>query len=112
MCQDRPSERRASRRAEAVDLVKDVRSGAAAPNARAAAIINGLIRTGRASHPKLFHGFVQLARATGEFYYVAFRGNLVLRGGSLKDADELQPGFSDAMERAGSFEQAAASVLE
>jgi hypothetical protein len=70
---------------------------------RAATIVEGLIRTGRAARPWPFHGFMRLAASTGGFYFVAFRGDQVLRGTSLQDAEELQPGFIVAMERAGAL---------
>jgi hypothetical protein len=46
---------------------------------------------------------MRLAGSAGGFYFVAFRGDQVLRGTSLKDADELQTGFVIAMERAGAL---------
>jgi hypothetical protein len=73
------------------------------PTVRASAIVDGLIRTGRAARPWPFHGFMRLAGSAGGFYFVAFRGDQVLRCTSLKDADELQTGFVIAMERAGAL---------
>jgi hypothetical protein len=38
---------------------------------------------------------------TGGFYWISLDGTRLLRGPTLLDAEELQPKFVDAMERAG-----------
>ena len=72
-----------------------------APNRRATMISNGLIITGRAAGPKRMGGFIQLEAWAGGYFWVAYDGTRLLRGERLADADELQPGFVDAMARAG-----------
>jgi hypothetical protein len=71
------------------------------PSARAWAIARGLVQTRRADHPMLTQGFICLHGANREHYWVANDGQRVLRGFTLTTADELQPGFLDAMARAG-----------
>ena len=71
-------------------------------SARAKAIAVGLIRTDRADH----HGVIEramlrLAGRKGGFYWISLDGSRLLRGAELFGADELQPKFADAMERAG-----------
>ncbi len=71
------------------------------PSFRAMAIADGLIRTGRASHPTAIRGFIRLASVSGENYFVAFDGKRLLRGNTVEHASALQPGFIDAMARKG-----------
>ncbi len=71
------------------------------PSMRAAAIANGLMRTGRAANPLHTCGFICLHTAGAHRYWVSFDGQRVLRGRDLADADELQDGFIEAMIRAG-----------
>lgn len=71
------------------------------PCDRAWAIAEGLIRTGRAERSKETEKFIRVDGIKGACYWVAFDGNTILRGRSVTIADELQPGFVDAMARAG-----------
>lgn len=71
------------------------------PAWRAEAIVNGLIRTGRAANAQAENGFICLKAKVGGFYWVSFDGFRLLRGEIFEDADELQPNFVAAMERAG-----------
>ena len=71
------------------------------PSARAWAIADGLIRTGRGSSATAAAGFISLFARGGQRYWVSFDGHRVLRGRTLESADELQSGFIEAMERAG-----------
>ena len=70
---------------------------------RAEAIASGLVRTVRAATgSKLIHGMLRLESHNGDdYYWIALDGSRVLRGKFLSEADELQPKFIDAMERAG-----------
>ena len=70
---------------------------------RAKAIASGLVRTVRAATgSKLIHGMLRLESHNGDdYYWIALNGSRVLRGKFLSEADELQPKFIDAMERAG-----------
>ena len=69
---------------------------------RARAIAEGLIRTGRAGkHGVYDHGMLRLECLAGGFYWISLDGSRVLRGAKLFDAEELQPKFADAIERAG-----------
>jgi len=69
---------------------------------RARAIAEGLIRTKRAHYHGVFdQGMLRLTCRTGGFYWISLDGRFVLRGKMLFEADELQPKFIDAMERAG-----------
>jgi hypothetical protein len=45
--------------------------------------------------------FLRLRAILGAFYWVSLDGRRVLRGDRPDRADELQPGFIDAMVRAG-----------
>jgi hypothetical protein len=65
------------------------------PSFRAMAIADGLIRSGRASHPQAIRGFIRLAS------FVSFDGERLLRGNTVEYASPLQPGFIDAMVRKG-----------
>jgi hypothetical protein len=91
-------------------LMPILNSGAApfsSPSPRAAAVAEGLVRTGRASDPITTDGYIRLVAGAGQHYWVSSDGQRVLRGPDLGDADELQAGFIAAMERAGA---AAAAV--
>jgi hypothetical protein len=50
------------------------------PTPRAMAIANGLLRSGRASHPGTFRQYIRLTGTSGEHYYVAFNGKRLFRG--------------------------------
>jgi hypothetical protein len=69
---------------------------------RAAAIARGLVRTERAAKGiRSDQGMLRLECLSGGFYWISFDGSGVLRGPTLREADELQAKFIDAMERAG-----------
>jgi hypothetical protein len=71
-------------------------------SSRAKAIAQGLIRTDRAGMQGVCdRGLLRLQCLSGGFYWIALNGKRVLRGARLPTADELQPKFTDAMERAG-----------
>jgi hypothetical protein len=72
-------------------------------SARAQAIARGLFRTVRAAHgSKLIHGMLRLqCHGSDNHYWIALDGSRVLRGRWISEAEELQPTFVDAMERAG-----------
>jgi hypothetical protein len=70
-------------------------------SAKALAIAEGLVRTGRASGPVQVRGFLRVDAANGEPYWVSDDGTQILRGADPETADELQPGFVNAMARAG-----------
>jgi len=71
-------------------------------SARAKAIANGLVRTGRATGHRLTHGHIQLHATRGEsFYWIAADGSRLLRGDELDDAQELQPNFVQVMAQVG-----------
>ena len=71
-------------------------------SARAKAIAEGLIRAMRAEHHGVFdQGMLRLRCRRGGHYWISLDGSRVLRGRTLVDADELQPKFIDAIERAG-----------
>ena len=74
----------------------------AALSARARAIAEGLIRTKRAHYHGVFdQGMLRLACRKGGYYWISLDGSRVLRGKMLFEAEELQPKFIEAMERAG-----------
>ena len=69
---------------------------------RAKAIAQGLIRTDRAGARGVYdRGTLRLECLSGGFYWIALNGSRLLRGTRLPTADELQPKFIEAMERAG-----------
>ena len=69
---------------------------------RATSIARGLIRTERAAGIiKAHQGMLRLECHGGGFYWISLDGARVLRGAKLFEADELQPKFANAMERAG-----------
>jgi hypothetical protein len=47
------------------------------------------------------HGMLRLRCRYGGYYWISLDGRRMLRGMALSEADELQPKFNDAMERAG-----------
>jgi hypothetical protein len=69
---------------------------------RARAIADGLFRTKRAMRRGIYEiDMLRLTCRTGGHYWISFDGRRVLRGFLLSEAEELQPKFIDAMERAG-----------
>ncbi len=71
-------------------------------SARARAIAEGLFRTKRAMRRGIYEiGMLRLTCRTGGHYWISFDGRRVLRGFLLSEAEDLQPKFIDAMERAG-----------
>jgi hypothetical protein len=76
---------------------------------RAGAIIRGLLRSGKASPRRLAETsdqgaeFIRLERraAHGASYWVARDGTEIRAGINFADAETLQPGFVEAMERTG-----------
>jgi hypothetical protein len=70
---------------------------------RARAIAEGLIRTKRTGAHGIFdQGMLRLERrGGGGFYWIELDGRRLFRGVQWLTADELQPKFIDAMERAG-----------
>jgi len=44
---------------------------------------------------------LKLECTKGGYYWISLDGSRVLRGKAIFDAEELQPKFADAMERAG-----------
>jgi hypothetical protein len=71
-------------------------------SARAKAIADGLMRTGRASDPQAVQGHLQLRAKRGSgFYWIAASGSRLLRGDELDSAEEIQENFVQAMVLAG-----------
>jgi hypothetical protein len=69
---------------------------------RARAIAGGLVRTQHAKrNGAVDRGMLRYECKSGGFYWISLDGNRVLRGTTLSSAEELQPKFIDAMERAG-----------
>ena len=69
---------------------------------RATTIARGLIATRRAAGIiAMDNGTLRIRCRAGGYYWISLDGRRVLRGKMLFEADELQPKFSDAMERAG-----------
>jgi len=69
---------------------------------RARAIAEGLIRTRRAGYSGVVdRGMVKLECLKGGYYWISLDGGRLLRGAAVWEAEELQPKFIDAMERAG-----------
>jgi hypothetical protein len=70
---------------------------------KAKAIAKGLVRTERAARgSKLLQGMLRLECHSGDdYYWIALDGSRLLRGRWVSEAEELQPKFIDAMERAG-----------
>ena len=72
------------------------------PSPRAKAIATGLVRSGRAAKFQVSGGFVRADGIGSAIYWITGDGTRVLRGDTVDNADELQPGFIEAMTRAGS----------
>jgi len=71
---------------------------------RATSIARGLMRTERAAGIiKLHQRMLRLECHGGGFYWISPDGGRLLRGAALWEAEELQPKFIDAMERAGAI---------
>ena len=71
-------------------------------SARARTIARGLITTKRAAGIiSMDHGMLRIRYRTSGYYWISLDGRRVLRGKVIFGADELQPKFGDAMERAG-----------
>jgi hypothetical protein len=93
---------RQQRRIEASEIARRVK---AAISPRLKAIAEGLIRTGRAGKRREYdRGMLRLECLTGGFYWISLDGSRVVRGARLPTADELQPKFIEAMERAGTLQ--------
>jgi len=77
-------------------------SGEPEISSRAAAIVKGLVRTKRAAKGVTAdQGTLRIVCLKGGYYWVSLDGSRVLRGSELFAAEELQPKFIDAIERAG-----------
>ena len=75
---------------------------APAISTRAQAIAQGLIRSKRADRRGVYdQGMLRLERLEGGYFWIALNGGRLLKGKSLVDADEMQPGFAEAMEVEG-----------
>jgi hypothetical protein len=80
-----------------------------AGTARASAVVRGLLRSGKASPRRLAETsdqgaeFVRIERRAvhGASYWVARDGSEIRVGSNFADAETLQAGFLEAMERAG-----------
>ena len=71
-------------------------------SARGRAIATGLIRSKRADSRGVFdNGMLRLDRKGGGYYWISLNGARLLKGDKIFDADELQPGFADAMMLSG-----------
>ena len=69
---------------------------------RANSVARGLLRTDRAvGGIKREYGMLRVRARRGVYYWIDLDGHRVIRGKTLLGADELQPKFIDAMERAG-----------
>jgi hypothetical protein len=69
---------------------------------RATMIARGLIVTKRAVGPMSENrGMLRLKSRAGGFYWISLDGSRMFSGATLSTAEELQPKFTDAMERAG-----------
>ena len=65
-------------------------------------VAKGLVRTDRAALGTTFiPGMMRLECFSGGFYWILLDGSRLLRGPTLLDAEELQPKFMEAIERAG-----------
>jgi hypothetical protein len=85
-----------------VRFAKLMTQAESAISARARAVAEGLIRTKRARHSGVLdQGMLKLECMSGGFYWVSLDGQRLLRGDNIwEEAEELQPKFADAMERA------------
>lgn len=69
---------------------------------RATMIARGLLVTKRGVGViSMDHGVLRIKSRSGGYYWISLDGGRILRGTKLFDAEELQPKFTDAMERAG-----------
>ena len=69
---------------------------------RATSIARGLLVTKRASGViSMEHGKMRLKCTSGGYYWISADGRRVLRGFLLSEAEDLQPKFIEAMQRAG-----------
>ena len=69
---------------------------------RATRIAEGLFRTNRVRRRGVFEpGWLKLQCRKGGYYWISLDGSHVLKGRAFARAEELQPKFIDAMERAG-----------
>jgi hypothetical protein len=68
---------------------------------RARAIIEGLVRTGRGSKPRLADAHVQLRAEAAASTSSCSMAHGLLRGDTFDEAEELQAKFAEAMARAG-----------
>ena len=73
----------------------------AVPGARARAVAQGLIASGRATAMRPVGSFIRVRSERGPVYWVSHSGNALLRGEASETAEELQAGFVDAMARLG-----------
>jgi hypothetical protein len=71
------------------------------PSQRAWAIAAGLVRTRRAAKYEPTEGFIRAEGVGATRYWISDDGARLLRGKIVASADELQPGFIEAMARAG-----------
>ncbi len=73
-----------------------------AVSGRAAAIVKGLIATKRAVGViSIDQHTLRIACCSGGHYWIPRDGRQVLRGKTYDEAEELQPSFGEAMEKAG-----------
>jgi hypothetical protein len=71
-------------------------------SSRAKAVAEGLVRTRHAKrNGAVDREMLRYECKKGGFYWISLDGNRVLRGATLSMAEELQPKFIEAMERAG-----------
>jgi hypothetical protein len=71
-------------------------------SSRARAIAEGLIGTRRAGHNGVIdQDMLRLECKKGGYYWISLDGSRIFSGAKLFDAEELQPKFAEAMERAG-----------
>jgi hypothetical protein len=80
----------------------DAMSAHSGVNERAKAIARGLGNAGRAgTGVQPDNGMLRFECLSGGYYWISFDGSQVLRGATISEAEELQPKFIEAMERAG-----------
>ena len=72
------------------------------PSQRVIEIAKGLAPTGRGSGAvRLVGAWLQVRATKGSFYWISVDGETLLRGDDVKNAEELQRSFADAMVRTG-----------
>jgi hypothetical protein len=90
---------------EFVDIATASPPPARAVSPRCAAIVAGLIATGRAERMPVTDGsdFIVLRKLTvlGEFYWITRDGGMLFVGTTLDEAEPLQPGFVASMAKIG-----------